>query len=371
METFDTVAYERIVVLGTGGTIAGLAQRPNRPDDYRAAQLSVAQLVGTLQTEDLLPSESEQVAQIDSKDMDHATLRALALRVAHHLARPAVRGIVITHGTDTIEESAYFLQQILVPTKPVVLTCAMRPANAADADGPGNLADALRVAWSSAAVVAVVCAGTVHAAYAVRKVHATRLDAFSSEPALPLGHVAHGEVSWRLNVPFALTPPTLNAIKFIAKQPVSAWPRVEIVTSHAGASGAVVDALLTQATGAPPSDDNPAGGIAPTRLPIPATASPLRGLVVVATGNGTVHRCLEAALRRASDRGVRVLRALRCEADAESGTPAQPATDVVTSVTDIGNHRQHVGDTTTLPPAKARIGLMLRLMAEAHDSSKE
>ena len=135
-----------LVVLGTGGTIAGSAASADDNVAYRAATLPVATLVASLPTPAGVVVESEQVAQLDSKDMDFATWRALAGRVAGHLARPEVAAIIVTHGTDTLEETAYFLQRVLAPAKPVVLTAAMRPATSRLADGPQNLADAVAVA---------------------------------------------------------------------------------------------------------------------------------------------------------------------------------------------------------------------------------
>ena len=109
---------------------------------------------------------------------------ALAARVAHHLARDEVAGVVITHGTDTLEETAYFLQRVLAPAKPVVLTAAMRPATAPSADGPQNLLDAVRVAALPGACGVLACiAGTVHAGDQVRKIHPYRVDAFDSGDA--------------------------------------------------------------------------------------------------------------------------------------------------------------------------------------------
>ena len=141
--------------------------------------------------------ESEQVAQLDSKDMDFATWRALAGRVARHLARPEVAAIVVTHGTDTLEETAYFLQRVLAPAKPVVLTAAMRPATSRLADGPQNLADASPSRWPRAGArgVVVVVAGTVHSALDVRKVHPYRLDAFGSGDAGPIARVEEGRAA--------------------------------------------------------------------------------------------------------------------------------------------------------------------------------
>ena len=90
--------------------------------------------------------EARQVAQLDSKDMDFATWQRVAAAVQQQLARPEVAGAVITHGTDTLEETAYFLHRVLAPAKPVVLTAAMRPATALAPDGPQNLFDAVQVA---------------------------------------------------------------------------------------------------------------------------------------------------------------------------------------------------------------------------------
>src|SRR5512145_3284965 len=106
-----------IVVLGTGGTIAGTSAVASDNVGYTAAQLGVAQLISAVPALAGVPLECEQIAQLDSKDMSFAVWRALAVRAAHHLARPEVDGIVVTHGTDTLEETAYFLQRVLAPAK--------------------------------------------------------------------------------------------------------------------------------------------------------------------------------------------------------------------------------------------------------------
>ena len=129
-----------LVVLATGGTIASRAADALDNVGYRSAQLGVDDLLRVLPGGVPLAVEGEQVAQLDSKDMDHATWQQLLRRVAHHLARPQVQGLVITHGTDTLEETAWLLQRVLAPRKPVVLTAAMRPATSLQADGPQNLA---------------------------------------------------------------------------------------------------------------------------------------------------------------------------------------------------------------------------------------
>ncbi len=305
---------EKIVILGTGGTIAGRAASAADNVGYQAGQVAVADLLQGLRAPAGTVLLAEQVAQIDSKDMDAAVWVALATRCAHWLAQPDVRGVVITHGTDTMEETAYFLHCVLAPAKPVVLTGAMRPATSAAADGPQNLADALVVAAAAGARgVSVAFAGSVHAAGDVMKVHTYRPDAFTSGEAGPVALVEEGRL--RALRPW---PPSTPLCKVADLPPPSGWPRVEIVMSHAGAGGALVDALVAQ-------------GVA--------------GLVAAGTGNGTLHLALEAALLRAQAGGVAVRRTSRCPLGQVLAVPgaALPA--------------------STLSPVKARIALQLELLA--------
>ena len=184
-----------VVILGTGGTIAGTAASATDNVGYSAAQRSVADLLQAVPALAGTHLEAEQLAQLDSKDMDASTWQHLARRVAHHLARPGVVGVVVTHGTDTLEETAWLLQRVLAPHKPVVLVAAMRPATAMAADGPQNLLDAVTVARTPGARgVLAVLAGQVHGAAEVRKVHTYRLDAFGSGDAGPLAVVEQGRV---------------------------------------------------------------------------------------------------------------------------------------------------------------------------------
>ena len=303
----------KVIVLGTGGTIAGTSADAGDNVGYTAAQLGVALLVRAVPALADVPLEAEQVAQVDSKDMSHAVWRELALRCAQHLAREDVAGIVITHGTDTLEETAWFLQRVLAPAKPLVLTAAMRPATSLQADGPQNLLDAVSVARTPGArgVVAVL-GGEVHGARDVRKVHPYRIDAFSSGDAGPIGCIEEGVLrlfrEW----------PQGEAVGAAALPAAALWPRVEIVTSHAGADGAIVRALC---------------------------ASGVQGLVVAATGNGTLHGALEAALLEAQAGGVRVLRSTRC------------LNGRVLSVADAA-----LPSSDDLTPVKARIELLLQLL---------
>ena len=324
---------KKIVILGTGGTIAGTAADPSDNVGYTAAQVGVADLLASipglsqaLRGQSLL---TEQVAQIDSKDMSFVVWQQLALRVRHYLAQADVAGIIITHGTDTLEETAYFLSAVLPPAslalKPVVFTCAMRPASSAAPDGPQNVLDAVSVVNTPGACgVTVVCAATVHDALHVQKIHPYRLDAFSSGEAGPVAFVEEGCVRLVRNWPLARASQALEAIKNIAFEPP--WPRVEILMNYAGASGAMVDALVL----AGQSDLQP----------------PLRGLVVAATGNGTVHQDLEAALHRAVAAGIHVMIATRCAMGRV-----------------IPGAAQAFADSQGLSPVKARVALMLDLLS--------
>ena len=314
---------QKIVVLGTGGTIAGTSAQAGDNIGYTAAQVGVAQLLAAVPGLQAMAGTllTEQVAQIDSKDMDGEVWRALALRCAHHLADPDVRGIVITHGTDTLEETAWFLHQVLDARKPVVLTCAMRPATALVPDGPQNLLDAMAVATTPGACgVLVVCAGEVHGARQVQKIHPYRLHAFSSGESGPLGWVEAGHLRWAEN--FIPNQPPGHASKAQAALEKIAsgapWPRVEVLLSYAGASGTTVDALAQ---------------------------SGVQGLVIAATGNGTLHHTLHAALLRAQAAGVVVWVATRCPLGQVLEQPGSA-----------------FASAQGLSPVKARISLMLALM---------
>ena len=242
----------------------------------------------------------------------------LSLRFAlqRQLQRPEVAGVVITHGTDTLEETAYFLHRVLALAKPVLLTAAMRPATSLQADGPQNLLDAVTLARVGApGGVRVVFGGQVLGAADVRKQHPWRVDAFGAGDAGVLGLIQDGVLQNFREPPPAVPHVAADALPAEAE----AWPRVEIVTSHAGASGAVIDALV---------------------------AAGVHGIVIAGTGNGAVHEQLLLAARRAIAAGVPVVRASRCLLGGVFGAPAG-------ALPSYG----------ALTPWQARIELMLDLLA--------
>ena len=282
---------QKIVVLGTGGTIAGESNSASEGLSYKAAQRGIDVLLQSVaEIGQGLPEalrgcqfESEQVAQMDSKDMNFATWYHLAQRCQAWLSQKEVAAVVITHGTDTLEETAYFLSRVVVNDKPVVLTCAMRPANFKDADGPQNLRDALTVASvAKGAGVCLVAAGEIHHSQHLQKVHPTRLNAFDSGEAGIAGTVANDQVTWRSDFAPVAQPHKLNLSQLPKPD---AWPWVEVIMNHVQASPKGLDLLVK------------AG---------------VQGIVVAGTGNGSVSTDLKEGLVRAQEAGVQIRVASRC-----------------------------------------------------------
>ena len=324
---------DSIVYLGTGGTIAGSASSAQDNLSYTSGRVPLGELLEALPglAERLNGREMrhEQVFQEDSKDLDPGHWQILASRVAHHLSSPDVNGVVITHGTDTLEETAFFLARMLPKTllsaKPVVMTCAMRPSTSLSPDGPQNLRDATAVAATSGAHgVVLVCQGQVLDAAQVQKVHPYQLNPFDTGDYGLVGVVEETQIRLLGGWP---RPMPSRSVKLLGRRegPSQPFPRVELVFNHNGADGANVRALCATA---------PTGDV------------PVQGIVLGGTGNGTVHRGLEAALRQAQSQGVTVVRTSRCARGrvlprADGRGEEFPALD--------------------LSPLKARIELMLQL----------
>jgi L-asparaginase len=316
------VSTQKIVVLGTGGTIAGRSASAADNVGYKAAEVSVGDLLmGVVGMDAALHGHTmvcEQVAQIDSKDMGFGVWRDLALRCREVLADPSVKGIVVTHGTDTLEETAWFLQAVLDASKPVVLTSAMRPATSLAADGPQNLLDAVALALHPEACgVLTVAAGVVHLAQHVHKAFPYRVDAFSSGEPGPWGWVEEGAVRWAQQPSPRQQPAHAQLLDRLPQE--ADWPWVEVVFSGAGAVPRAVDTLVR------------AG---------------VQGLVVATTGNGTIHSALYEALQRAQQQGVRVVKATRCSQGHV-----------------LVGHASDFFAYPGLSPIKARVALMLDLIA--------
>jgi L-asparaginase len=320
-------ALPRIAVLATGGTIAGSAADAASTAGYQSGVVGVDRLLAAVPAlSGVAQIHAEQLAGIDSKDMSLALWTTLAQRVDTLLASDDIDGIVITHGTDTLEETAYLLHLTVKSTKPVVLTAAMRPATALSADGPLNLLNAVTVAASRAAHaqgVLVAFNNRIHCARDVVKTSTFAVDAFQSPEVGALGWVQDGRVEFQRR---AVRPHTL-ATGFVIGP---AWPAVEIVMSYAGATRVLVDALLQ---------------------------ARVRGIVVAGTGNGSIHASLQQGLADAVAQGVAVVRASRVGSGHVMHNGAA-ADDTLGFVSANG-----------LNPYKARVLLMLALAAGSTERS--
>lgn len=313
---------KRVVLLATGGTIAGTAEDARQTTGYRAGALGVGDLLRAVpELSALAEVRAEQIAAIDSKDLTEGVLRRLAQRAQAVLEAPETDGVVITHGTDTMEETAYFLQLTLKTEKPVVLTGAMRPATACSADGPMNLLEAVQLAADEAARglgVLVVMDDEIHSARDVEKTHTASLAALASPPFGPLGFFAGG----RPRLYRAPLRRHTAASPLFLPEPSLPLPRVDILYTHADEDGALVEA---------------------------AVRAGAQGLVYAGSGMGSISAGAEPALLLAARQGIAVVRASRTRAGAV--VPSLPQWEQAGFVS---------GDTLT--PEKARILLQLALL---------
>lgn len=285
MNSSDVVgvgSLPRIVLVGTGGTIAGSAAVGDGVS-YQAGVVSIADLVGAVPGLDRIAALSyEQFAQIDSCDMTLERQLALARRVAELQARDDVDAVVVTHGTDTLEETAYLLHLVLPSAKPAVLVGAMRPADAPGADGPANLLAAVRTAACSESTgrgTLVVLGGAIHSARDLAKRHTSRVDAFASAHG-PIGEVTDHCVTYYQQP--ARRFGFASAVG-LAGLPES-LPPVETVYGRAGLPASILQAYV---------------------------ASGACGLVYVGHGGGNIPLDLRDALAQIAAAGVPVVRASR------------------------------------------------------------
>ncbi|MBP7148385.1 MAG: type II asparaginase [Acidobacteria bacterium] len=311
----------RLVVLATGGTIAGSA-KSETDAGYKAGALAVDVLIEAVpQAREIATLRGEQVASIGSQDMNDEVWVKLARRANELLAAPDVDGVVVTHGTDTLEETSYFLHLVLKSDKPVVMTGSMRPATAMSADGPLNIYNAVAVAAdpsSRGRGVLVVVNDDIHSAHDVVKTHTTDVQTFSSgEPGL-VGVTLFGRQEF-YRAPSA--PHTTTSE--LALPADGKLPRVDIVYAHAGMSPDLIDA---------------------------AVANGARGIVVAGVGDGNMTAPALEAVRRAVTKGVAVVRASRV------------GQGIVRRNVEVDDDALGTIASMELHPAKARVLLKLALL---------
>ncbi len=270
----------RVHLLGTGGTIAG-AQPDPRHTGYSSGVYPIETLLTAVPgLRDLAQLSCEQLVNIGSQDMDDSIWLALARRVNELAADVAIDAVLITHGTDTLEETAYFLSLVTASAKPVVMVGAMRPATAISADGPGNLYNGVAVASDPEAPGrgTLLCMdGEIHRPRYATKTSTMGASAFSSLLGGLIGVVQTGRVQW-------LEPaPPIRAAHFSISG-LDRLPRVDVLIAHAGMNADLIDA---------------------------AVAAGARGLVIAGVGSGNMSGRAIARLADAAAHGVTVVRSSR------------------------------------------------------------
>lgn len=308
----------KLLLIATGGTIAGSAADTTDTSRYRAGALSAETLLHALPEASTLGHiTAEQPFALDSKDMTPTHWLALAALLRERLASPEVDGVVITHGTDTLEESAFFLHLTLPRSKPVVLTAAMRPATARSADGPMNLLQALACAATQSAAglgPLVVASDRIWRARDCSKRHTHAPDA--------LGGVDAGPVGVAIGTQIRIDQASDGGAPCFASTLPSAQPRVDVLAAYAGAPADLIDASV-------------ANGAA--------------GIVLALAGHGSVPDDWRPAITAAVARGIPVVRASRV---ASGGVMPQANFD------DAAHGTLACG---RLTPWQARVTLMLAL----------
>lgn len=319
---------KNITILATGGTIAGSAETQTQAG-YTSGQVGVETLLAAVpQLEDLANVTGEQVSNVGSQDMSDEIWLKLAERVNELADSRDVDGIVITHGTDTIEETAYFLNLVVDSDKPVVLTAAMRPSTALSADGPLNIFNAVAVAADDDAAsrgVLVVANDDIHGGRALTKTSTTDVQTFRSPENGLIGASLYG-VNRYFRKPYRLHT---SGSEF-SVEGVKELPRVDVMYMNASFSADLIDS---------------------------AVANGAKGLVIAGVGNGNMTAEAQAAVKRAVGNGTAVVRSSRVPSGV-TGRNVEANDDELGTVA-----------SGELNPAKARVLLKLALL-KTSDAAK-
>ena len=309
------MSNQRILVLGTGGTIAGTSGSATGKA-YVPGELPIESMIAEVRAIGIEAEfESRALANIGSQDIGWDEWSALHAAISPALEDDSVSGIIVTHGTDTAEETAFLLDLTLPSGKPVVLVGAMRPADAVGSDGMRNFANAVRVVSDAQAGergVMVVMGDTVFAASDVRKAATTSVDAFRGFPRGPIARVTPSSLDW-----FAPPHRPKDPARYAWPE---ALPRVAILTAGAGMDAQPVEALL---------------GIG------------CKGIVIAGMGQGNAPRVVLDALERAVRQGIPVVRSSRVDEG------------MVERNVEVDDDARGFVAARALGPAKARVLLMV------------
>jgi L-asparaginase len=310
-----------IVILATGGTIAGAASTGTQASYTSGAVTIDAMLAAVPGIKDLANIKGEQISNVGSQDMTLAIMLTLAKRINELLAQQDVDGVVVTHGTDTMEETAFFLNLAVKGDKPVVLVGSMRPSTAVSADGPLNLFDAVAVAADPKAAgrgVLVVMNDWIHGAHSLTKTSTTAVQTFMSPLRGLVGVSSYGKND------FYNTPSWKHtaASEFDVAN-VTSLPRVDILYAYADMAPDLIDASV---------------------------ANGAKGIVIAGVGNGNMNKASLEAAARAAKQGVVVVRSSRV------------VTGAVGRNVEVNDDELNLVASDELNPQKARILLMLALL---------
>jgi L-asparaginase len=313
----------RIVVLATGGTIAGAAQSDVQAR-YTSGQVGVEQLLAAVpQAKELATLRGEQISNIGSQDMNDEVWLKLARRVNELAAMADVDGVVITHGTDTIEETGYFLNLVVKSKKPIVLTASMRPSTALSADGPLNFYNAVAVAANKNASgrgVLVVVNDSIHGASSLTKTSTTAVETFVSPSRGLVGTVNYGVANFYRGPVGRHTTESEFSL-----DGVTALPRVDIVMAYENMDGKLIDA---------------------------AVAAGAKGIVIAGVGNGNLTAPALAALAAQAKKGIVCVRSTRV------------MTGQVGRNVEVDDDKLGLVASDDLNPQKARVLLRLALLKQ-------
>jgi L-asparaginase len=316
----DISKLPKIKILATGGTIAG-AQASKQQAGYQSGSFKVGDLINAVpQLQDIAQISGEQVANIGSQTMNNEVWLKLAKRLNEVLQDPTVDGVVITHGTDTMEETGYFLSLVEHSDKPVVLVGSMRPATAISADGPMNLYNAVAVAGNPQAKgrgPLVVLNDEIHYAREVQKMNATELNTFSSPNRGRAGVVNTGKAEFWTDLETRFGPRSEFSL-----DSQTDLPRVEIVYSYANLGREAIDFLVQQG---------------------------VKGIVLAGVGDGNTTDDAIEGLQDAVKKGVAVVRSTRT------------GSGVVARNIELNDDKLGFIASGDLNPQKARVLLMLGL----------
>ena len=317
----DAQAKPNIVILATGGTIAGVAATGTQAAYTSGAVTIDAMLAAVPGIKDLANIKGEQISNVGSQDMTFEIMLALAKRINALLAQSDVDGIVVTHGTDTMEETAFFLNLVVKSDKPVVMVGSMRPSTAVSADGPLNLFNAVGVASdpnSRARGVMVVMNDWIHGAHSLTKTSTTAIQTFMSPLRGLVGISSYGKND------FFNTPQWKHttASEFDIAS-VSTLPRVDILYACADMSADLIDASV---------------------------ANGAKGIIIAGVGNGNMNHTSLQAAAKAAQKGIVVVRSSRV------------VTGTVGRNVEVNDDAMNFIASDELNPQKARILLMLALL---------